>query len=172
MRDGSVRTWMNFKNPDVIRSAGPIDPEVGLLLVRSAETKQPLGTVQQLRAAPRHRRRLVLERRLSLLRRAGAAEIAGDRSRFDLRKWMLRRYQSHRSAAEPSEIRPTSSAGRWPEPSSRPLARCIRSRIRRFAWNTPSCGCRCRKFRPPTSSTPSCCSRRPARVKRSISSST
>jgi neutral ceramidase len=43
MRDGSVHTWMNFKNPEVIRSAGPIDPEVGLLLVRSAETKQPLG---------------------------------------------------------------------------------------------------------------------------------
>jgi neutral ceramidase len=43
MRDGSVHTWMNFKNPDVIRSAGPIDPEVGLLLVRSAQSKQPLG---------------------------------------------------------------------------------------------------------------------------------
>ena len=43
MRDGSVHTWMNFKNPEVIRSAGPIDPEVGLLLVRSGETKQPLG---------------------------------------------------------------------------------------------------------------------------------
>jgi neutral ceramidase len=43
MRDGSVRTWMNFKNPDVIRAAGPIDPEVGLLLVRSAQTKQPVG---------------------------------------------------------------------------------------------------------------------------------
>jgi neutral ceramidase len=43
MRDGSVHTWMNFKNPDVIRSAGPIDPEAGLLLVRSAQTKQPLG---------------------------------------------------------------------------------------------------------------------------------
>ena len=43
MRDGSVHTWMNFKNPEVVRSAGPIDPEVGLLLVRSAETKKPLG---------------------------------------------------------------------------------------------------------------------------------
>jgi neutral ceramidase len=43
MRDGSIHTWMNFKNPEVVRSAGPIDPEVGLLLVRSAETKKPLG---------------------------------------------------------------------------------------------------------------------------------
>ena len=43
MRDGSIRTWMNLKNPDVIRSAGPIDPEVGLLLVRSAKDEKPLG---------------------------------------------------------------------------------------------------------------------------------
>lgn len=34
MRDGSVRTWMNMKNPDVVRAAGPIDPEIGLLNVR------------------------------------------------------------------------------------------------------------------------------------------
>lgn len=33
-RDGSVRTWMTLDHPDVIRSAGPIDPEIGLLLVR------------------------------------------------------------------------------------------------------------------------------------------
>jgi hypothetical protein len=43
MRDGSIRTWMNFKNPDVVRAAGPIDPEVGLLLVRSAKDEKPLG---------------------------------------------------------------------------------------------------------------------------------
>lgn len=43
MRDGSVRTWMNYKNPDVVRAAGPIDPEISLLLVRSAQDKKPLG---------------------------------------------------------------------------------------------------------------------------------
>ena len=37
MRDGSVRTWMNLQNPDVVRAAGPIDPEIGLLAVRSAD---------------------------------------------------------------------------------------------------------------------------------------
>jgi len=35
MRDGSVKTWQNFNNPSVIRSAGPIDPEIGLLAVRT-----------------------------------------------------------------------------------------------------------------------------------------
>jgi hypothetical protein len=35
MRDGSVRTWMNFQNPDVLRAAGPIDPEIGILMARS-----------------------------------------------------------------------------------------------------------------------------------------
>lgn len=34
MRDGSVRTWMNFTNPEVVRAAGPIDPEIGLLMIR------------------------------------------------------------------------------------------------------------------------------------------
>lgn len=43
MRDGSVRTWMDLKNPEVVRPAGPIDPEIGLLLVRSAKTEKPLG---------------------------------------------------------------------------------------------------------------------------------
>lgn len=42
MRDGSVRTWMNFENPDVVRVAGPIDPEIGLLMIRD-ETGAPLG---------------------------------------------------------------------------------------------------------------------------------
>jgi neutral ceramidase len=43
MRDGSVKTWMRRDNPDVVRPAGPIDPEIGMLLVRSAGDKRPLG---------------------------------------------------------------------------------------------------------------------------------
>lgn len=43
MKDGSVKTWMKLDNPEVVRSAGPIDPEVSLLLVRAAEGNQPLG---------------------------------------------------------------------------------------------------------------------------------
>ena len=34
MRDGSVRTWMSHDNPDVVRAAGPIDPEIELLTIR------------------------------------------------------------------------------------------------------------------------------------------
>jgi hypothetical protein len=45
MRDGSVRTWMHLDNPDVVRPAGPIDPEVGLLLVRAAEGGRPRGVL-------------------------------------------------------------------------------------------------------------------------------
>jgi hypothetical protein len=33
MRDGSVQTWQNFENQNVVRSAGPTDPEIGLLTV-------------------------------------------------------------------------------------------------------------------------------------------
>ncbi|NUQ61477.1 MAG: neutral/alkaline non-lysosomal ceramidase N-terminal domain-containing protein [Pirellulales bacterium] len=45
MRDGSVRTWMRLDNPEVVRAAGPIDPEVGLLLVRAADGDRPLGVL-------------------------------------------------------------------------------------------------------------------------------
>lgn len=44
MRDGSVRTWMSHDNPDVVRAAGPIDPEIALLAVRDANGKS-LGVV-------------------------------------------------------------------------------------------------------------------------------
>lgn len=37
MRDGSVRTWQNHENPDVVRAAGPIDPEIGLLALRDLD---------------------------------------------------------------------------------------------------------------------------------------
>ena len=43
MRDGSVQTWMKLDSPGVLRAAGPIDPEVALLLVRPAEGGRPLG---------------------------------------------------------------------------------------------------------------------------------
>ncbi len=43
MNDGSVRTWMRLDQPGVVKPAGPIDPEVGLMLVRAAEGRRPLG---------------------------------------------------------------------------------------------------------------------------------
>lgn len=43
MRDGSVRTWVGLKHPDAVRSAGPIDPEIGLVSLRRVEGDQPLG---------------------------------------------------------------------------------------------------------------------------------
>ena len=37
MRDGSVQTWQSASNPQVVRPAGPIDPEIGLLAIRDPE---------------------------------------------------------------------------------------------------------------------------------------
>ncbi len=37
MRDGSLRTNPPFQSPDIVRPAGPLDPELGLLLFRSVE---------------------------------------------------------------------------------------------------------------------------------------
>lgn len=42
MRDGSVKTWQSYDNPNVVRAAGPIDPEIALLAVRD-EAGKSLG---------------------------------------------------------------------------------------------------------------------------------
>ena len=44
MKDGSVRTWQRLDNPEVVRPANPIDPEIGLAVVRSADGK-PRGVL-------------------------------------------------------------------------------------------------------------------------------
>ena len=43
MRDGSVQTWQSFDNVDVVRAAGPIDPEIALLVVRDVDNGAPRG---------------------------------------------------------------------------------------------------------------------------------
>ncbi len=45
MKDGSVRTWMRLDNPDVVRAAGPIDPEIGLLRIRTTDGDRTLGVL-------------------------------------------------------------------------------------------------------------------------------
>ncbi len=45
MRDGSVRTWMNYRTAGVVRAAGPIDDEVGLVEVRDSVQQKPLGLI-------------------------------------------------------------------------------------------------------------------------------
>lgn len=42
MRDGSVKTWQSYDNSNVVRAAGPIDPEIALLTVRD-EAGKSLG---------------------------------------------------------------------------------------------------------------------------------
>jgi hypothetical protein len=43
MRDGSVRTWQNYRNPEVVRAAGPIDPAIELLMITSEDEGAPKG---------------------------------------------------------------------------------------------------------------------------------
>jgi len=40
MKDGNVQTWANYRNPETVREANPIDPEVAVLLVSDAERAQ------------------------------------------------------------------------------------------------------------------------------------
>ena len=37
MKDGNVQTWANYRNPETVREANPVDPEVAILLVSDAE---------------------------------------------------------------------------------------------------------------------------------------
>ncbi len=45
MKKGPVRFNPGLMNPNIIRPAGPIDPEVGLLLFRSQATRKPFGAL-------------------------------------------------------------------------------------------------------------------------------
>lgn len=45
MRDGSVRTWMRLDNPEVVRAAGPIDPEISLVRFRRGAEGETVGVL-------------------------------------------------------------------------------------------------------------------------------
>ncbi|MFO0904291.1 MAG: hypothetical protein U0939_14910 [Pirellulales bacterium] len=45
MQDGSVKTWQRLDSPGVLRAAGPIDPQIGLVAVRSLDRRQTLGVL-------------------------------------------------------------------------------------------------------------------------------
>jgi hypothetical protein len=45
MKDGTVRFNPGVLNPDIVRPAGPIDPEVGIVLVEDAESSAPLAVL-------------------------------------------------------------------------------------------------------------------------------
>ncbi|MFH1301983.1 MAG: neutral/alkaline non-lysosomal ceramidase N-terminal domain-containing protein [Planctomycetota bacterium] len=45
MRDGSVRTWQSLSNPEVVRPAGPIDAEIGLLAIRNPQDGKNRGVI-------------------------------------------------------------------------------------------------------------------------------
>lgn len=45
MRDGSVKTWQRYDNTEVIRAAGPIDPEISLLTIRGEGDEAPRGVL-------------------------------------------------------------------------------------------------------------------------------
>ena len=53
MRDGTVRTHHTFKDPDSLHLEGPIDPEVAVLALRSADGA-PLGTIVNYACHPTH----------------------------------------------------------------------------------------------------------------------
>jgi hypothetical protein len=45
MKDGSVRFNPGQKNPNIVRPAGPIDPQVGIVLLRKPGAEQPFAAI-------------------------------------------------------------------------------------------------------------------------------
>ncbi len=45
MKNGLAKTWIGLKHPDVVRAAGPIDPEVGLIRFDSADDGKPRASI-------------------------------------------------------------------------------------------------------------------------------
>ncbi len=45
MRDGRVKTWIGLKHPDVVGTAGPIDPEIGLIRFDSVAGRKPVAMI-------------------------------------------------------------------------------------------------------------------------------
>ncbi|MGC1275019.1 MAG: neutral/alkaline non-lysosomal ceramidase N-terminal domain-containing protein [Planctomycetaceae bacterium] len=45
LKDGTVRTWANLSQPDVVKAAGPIDPEIGLIGFYAAGGDRPSAAI-------------------------------------------------------------------------------------------------------------------------------
>ena len=45
MKNGQVKTWVGINHPDVVRVAGPIDPEIGLIRFNSLAENKPLSAI-------------------------------------------------------------------------------------------------------------------------------
>jgi len=45
MKDGSVRFNPGVRNPDIVRPAGPIDPQVGVVMLRDAADDRPMASL-------------------------------------------------------------------------------------------------------------------------------
>jgi neutral ceramidase len=45
MKDGSVKTWSKLSDPQVVRAAGPIDPQISILRIDSLADSKPLSVL-------------------------------------------------------------------------------------------------------------------------------
>ena len=45
MKNGRVKTWVGINHPEVVRVAGPIDPEIGLIRFNSLVQDKPLSAI-------------------------------------------------------------------------------------------------------------------------------
>ena len=41
MKNGEYRTWIGLNDPNVVRTAGPVDPEIGILMLQDPNSNRP-----------------------------------------------------------------------------------------------------------------------------------
>ncbi len=99
MRDGSVKTWQSYENPNVVRAAGPIDPQIGLVAIRE-ESGEPRAILSNFALHLDTVGGMKWSRGLSLFHRADAPQGRRPERDFDFRQRLLRRHQSHQPASE------------------------------------------------------------------------
>ena len=104
MADGSVQTWQSASNPQRLRAAGPIDPEIGLLLIRPKDAEKPIGLVSNFALHLDTVGGTEWSADYPFLHRTGAAEAVRAGLHLDLRNRILRRHQSRQSRLDGAKL--------------------------------------------------------------------
>ena len=112
MKDGTVGWNPGKLNPNIIKPAGTIDPEVPVVFFESTDGK-PLADLRQLRRPPGQRRRAEDLRRPAVHAGPRAGRLQGPGDDHAVLRRLLRRRQSHRRPLARAAARASRTPRAW-----------------------------------------------------------